>query len=252
MAEISLEDIERARAAIAPYTRHTPIIPAPSLSSDDCNVSMKLEILQDTGTFKLRGATNAILNLSPEEKARGVVAVSTGNHGRGLAHAAKLQGVRAVICMSNLVPHNKLEAIESLGAETRIHGRSQDEAQVEADRLAAEEGMVMLPPFDHPDVIAGQGTVGLEILEDLPDVDSVLVPLSGGGLIAGIAKVMKSASRPIRVIGITMEQGAAMYHSQQAGKPVEVEEKASLADALGGGIGLENRYNLRHGAGLRG
>ena len=121
--------------------------------------------------------------------------------------------MRAVICMSSLVPQNKLEAIQNLGAEIRIEGHSQDEAQVEADRLAAEEGMVMLPPFDHPDVIAGQGTVGLEILEDLPEVDSVLVPLSGGGLIAGIAKVMKSAPRPIRVIGITMEQGAAMFEA---------------------------------------
>jgi threonine dehydratase len=174
-----------------------------------------------------------------------VVAVSTGNHGRGLAYAAKQAGVRAVVCMSNLVPANKVEAIRALGAEIRIVGRSQDEAQAEVDRLVAEQGMTMLPPFDHPDVIAGQGTLGLELIEDLPELETVLVPLSGGGLIAGIALAIKTAKPDARVVGITMRHGAAMYESLAAGRPVEVEEVESLADSLGGGIGQGNRYTFR-------
>jgi threonine dehydratase len=207
-------------------------------------VHLKLEHLQITGSFKLRGATNAILQLSVEQREKGVVGVSTGNHGRGLAFAARQAGVRAIICMSRLVPRNKVEGIEALGAEVRIVGASQDEAQVEVDALVAEHGMTMLPPFDHPDIIAGQGTIGIEILEDLPEVETVIVPLSGGGLIAGIARAVKSASPRIRVIGVTMERGCAMYLSQKAGAPVPVEELPTLADALGGGIGLENQYTF--------
>ena len=146
--------------------------------------------------------------------------------------------------MSRLVPRNKVEGIEALGAEVRIVGASQDEAQDEADRLLAEEGMTMLPPFDHPDIIAGQGTLGLEIIEGLPEVETVIVPLSGGGLIAGVARAIKSAAARIRVVGVTMERGCAMYQSQKAGRPVPVEELPSLADALGGGIGLDNRYTF--------
>ena len=128
------------------------------------------------------GASNAIAMLSSQERSRGVVAASTGNHGRALAHAAKLEGMRAVICMSKLVPENKLDAIRRLGADIRIVGNSQDDAQQEVDRLVAEERLVVLPPFDHPDIIAGQGTLGLEIMEQVPDAAAVLVPLSGGGL----------------------------------------------------------------------
>ena len=204
---------------------------------------LKLEHLQITGSFKLRGALNAVLRLSPEERSRGVVAVSTGNHGRGLAFAAAQAGVRCLVCMSRLVPRNKVAAIEALGAEIRIIGASQDEAQLEADRLVAE-GMTLVPPFDHPDIIAGQGTLGLEIIEDLPEVETLIVPLSGGGLIAGVARAIKSAAARIRVVGVTMERGCAMYRSQKAGRPVPVEELPSLADALGGGIGLDNRYTF--------
>jgi len=182
--------------------------------------------------------------LTPAQAEKGVVAVSTGNHGRGLAHAARQAGVRCVVCMSRLVPRNKVEGIRRLGAEVRIVGESQDDAQVEVDRLVAEDGMTMLPPFDHPDVIAGQGTLGLEVVEDLPEVETVLVPLSGGGLIAGIALAVKAANPRARVIGITMARGAAMYESRRAGKPVQVQEQPSLADALGGGIGLDNRYTF--------
>jgi threonine dehydratase len=241
----TLQDIYRARRRIAGRIRRTPLAPSDTLSRlAGSPVHLKLEHLQTTGSFKLRGATNAILRLSAEQRERGVVGVSTGNHGRGLAFAARQAGVRCIICMSRLVPRNKVEGIEALGAEVRIVGASQDEAQSEVDVLVAEHGMTMLPPFDHPDIIAGQGTLGLEILEDLPEVETVIVPLSGGGLIAGVARAVKSASSRIRMIGVTMERGCAMYQSQKAGHPVPVEELPTLADALGGGIGLENRYTF--------
>lgn len=242
---ITPADIETARARIAGRLRRTPLVPSPSLSEKaGVPVHLKLEQHQITGSFKLRGATNAVLALSDQEKARGVVAVSTGNHGRGLAHAARQAGVRCIVCMSSLVPGNKLDGIKALGAEVRIVGRSQDDAQVEADRLAAEEGMTMLPPFDHADIIAGQGTLGLDILEQLPEVETLLVPLSGGGLISGVACAVKAARPAVRVVGVSMARGAAMYESRKAGKPVFVEELPTLADALGGGIGLDNRFTF--------
>jgi threonine dehydratase len=240
---ITLADIYRARAALTGRARRTPLVPSKALSKD-APVFLKLEHLQTTGSFKLRGATNAVARLDDAQRAAGVVGVSTGNHGRGLAHAAKQAGIRCIICMSELVPQNKVEGIEALGAEVRIVGRSQDDAQVEVDRLVAEEGMTMLPPFDHADVIAGQGTLGLEIVEDLPDLETILVPLSGGGLIAGVALAVKTANPAARVIGVTMARGAAMYESRRAGEPVQVAEEPSLADALGGGIGLDNRYTF--------
>jgi threonine dehydratase len=242
---VTLQDIYRARRAIAGRIRRTPLAVSDSLSrAAGAPVHLKLEHLQITGSFKLRGATNAILALSPEQRGEGVVGVSTGNHGRGLAYAAKQADVRCVICMSRLVPQNKVDAIKALGAEVRIVGASQDDAQLEVDGLVAEQGMTMLPPFDHADVIAGQGTLGLELLEDLPELETCIVPLSGGGLIAGIARAIKSANPRARVVGVTMAQGAAMYQSQKAGRPVEVEETASLADSLGGGIGQDNRYTF--------
>jgi threonine dehydratase len=242
---VTLQDIYRARRAIGGHIRRTPLAISDSLTGAvGAPVHLKLEHLQMTGSFKLRGALNAVGRLPAEHKSRGVVGVSTGNHGRGLALAARQAGVRCVICMSRLVPRNKVDGIEALGAEVRIVGTSQDEAQVEVDRLVAEDGMAMLPPFDHPDIIAGQGTLGLEILEDLPEVETVIVPLSGGGLIAGVACAIKSANAGIRMIGVTMERGCAMYQSQKAGKPVQVEEVPTLADALGGGIGLDNRYTF--------
>src|SRR3546814_9434895 len=131
-----------------------------------------------------------------------------------------------------------------LGGEARIVGLSQDDAQVEVDRLVAEEGMFALPPFDHPDVIAGQGTLGLEMREGLPEAETLLVPLSGGGLIAGIAMAAKTLKPSVRIIGVSMQRGAAMHESLQAGRPVPVEELPTLADSLGGGIGLTNRHNF--------
>ena len=241
--DIGLDDIEAARKRIAPRIVPLHIAPSASLSRRfERDILLAHEYLQTTGAFKLRGALNAVLQLPPTTS--GVTAVSTGNHGRALAYAARQAGVPCVICMSQLVPGNKLEAIRALGAETRIVGKSQDEAEVEARRLVDEEGYTMLPPFEHPHIIAGQGTLGLEILEQVPDVDTVLVQLSGGGLISGIALAIKLQRPSVRMVGISMQRGAAMYASQQAGKPVEVEELPPLADSLGGGIGLDNRLTF--------
>lgn len=240
----SLADIEKARENIAGTVVRTPTVPSLSLTRQaGIPVSLKLEHTQVTGSFKLRGAANALATLSEDARAKGVVAVSTGNHGRAVAHAAKVAGVKAVICLSELVPANKVEAIRALGAEVHITGRSQDEAEKEALRLE-QEGMTFISPFDHKDVIAGQGTLGLEMLEDMPEVENVVVPLSGGGLLSGIALAIKARRPDVRLVGVTMSRGAAMYESLKAGLPVEVEEVESLADSLGGGIGLENRYTF--------
>jgi len=245
MAGLTLGDIYRARQAIAPFVRRTPLVPSDALGArTGGEVHLKLETLQETGAFKLRGATNRILQLSPAERERGVVAVSTGNHARAVGHAARVQGVPAVVCMSSLVPQNKVEAVRATGAEVRIAGRNQDEAEEAAKALATERGLTFVSPFDDPFVIAGQGTIGLELIEDLPALDCVLVPLSGGGLIGSIALALKSATRSIRVVGVSMEHGPAMVESLRAGRPVAVEEAASLADSLGGGIGLDNRHSF--------
>jgi threonine dehydratase len=245
-AVVTLREIEAARTRIAGRVVATPLRPCASLSQKTGHpVFLKLETQQTTGSFKLRGATNAVLCLSEEDRAKGLIAVSTGNHGRAVAHAAREIGVRAVVCMSLLAPSNKVEAIRALGAEVRIVGRSQDEAQIEVERLIREKGLIQIPPFDHRDVIAGQGTIGLEIVEALPGIESVLVPLSGGGLAAGVAAAVKAKQPNARVIGVSMARGAAMQASLAAGRSIEVEEVETLADSLGGGVGLSNQYTFR-------
>ncbi|RWE33299.1 MAG: pyridoxal-phosphate dependent enzyme, partial [Mesorhizobium sp.] len=229
MATVTLGDIRGARERIAGKVERTSIVLSASLSERlGVPVHLKLEHRQTTGSFKLRGASNAVASLDAEEKARGVVAASTGNHGRALAHAAKLEGMRAVICMSRLVPKNKLDEIRRLGAEIRIVGNSQDDAQQEVERLVAEEGLVMLPPFDHPAIIAGQGTLGLEMIEQVPDAALVLVQLSGGGLASGAAAAIKGVSPGTKIIGVSMARGAAMKASLDAGYPMLVEELPTL------------------------
>lgn len=241
---LSLADILAARRRISGIAVQTPLVPSPFLSQvAGAEFLLKLEIAQPIGAFKLRGAANAVFGLPAD--AKGVVCCSTGNHGRGIAYAARAHGIRAVVCMSRLVPEAKVEGIRALGAEIRIVGESQDEAQAESRRLAAEEGLVEISPFDDPAVIAGQGTIGLELLTERPDLETILVPLSGGGLAGGIALAAKRIKPGIRVIGVSMDRGAAMHKSIRAGQPVEVTEVASLADSLGGGIGLDNRYSFR-------
>ena len=240
---VTLADILAARQRIRGIVEATPMVPSPYMSARAGQAFLlKLETAQPIGAFKLRGAVNAVFGLP--EATRGVSCCSTGNHGRGVAYAAAHRGMRAVICMSALVPQAKVEGIRALGAEVRIVGTSQDEAMHESRRLCDAEGLVEISPFDDPLVIAGQGTIGLEMLEARPDLETLLVPLSGGGLAAGVAVAARAIRPGIRVIGITMDRGAAMHASIRAGKPVEVQEFTSLADSLGGGIGLSNRLSF--------
>ncbi|MBN9885799.1 hydroxyectoine utilization dehydratase EutB [Salipiger abyssi] len=239
---VTLEDVTAARAWIRDRVRLTPVKPSAALSAlAGGPVWLKCEHHQETGAFKLRGAANAVARLG---EVAGVTTASTGNHGRALAFAARQAGLPAVICVSRLVPENKRAAITALGAEARVSGASQDEAFDEARRLEREEGFALIPPFDHPDIIAGQGTLGLEILDQLPGAATLAIPLSGGGLLAGVALAAKALRPEIRIIGISMERGAAMAASLSAGHPVEVEEVETLADSLGGGIGRDNRLTF--------
>lgn len=239
---VAIDDIHAARDRIRGMVRVTPVKPSPSLSAlAGGPVWLKCEHRQETGAFKLRGAANAVARLGD---VAGVTTASTGNHGRALAHAARAQGLPAVICVSALVPQNKLDAIAALGAEARVTGDSQDQAFDEARRLQRDEGFALIPPFDHPDVIAGQGTLGLEIIDQIPEAAAIAVPLSGGGLLAGVALAAKTLRPDLRIIGISMERGAAMAASLAAGHPVEVAELETLADSLGGGIGLQNRLTF--------
>ena len=243
---VTLHDVYQARQRIARIAIRTPLIRSPSLSEHiGASVHLKLESVQETGSFKIRGATNKLLSLTADERARGVITVSSGNHGRAVSYVARQLGVDAVVCVSERVPGNKVEAIEQLGAETVVHGESYDEAEAHAFRLQEERGLTWVHPFDDPSVIAGQGTIGLELLEDLPEIDTVVVPLSGGGLISGIALALKSANPAIRVIGVSMDRAPVMFHSLRAGAPIEMEEEETIADALAGGIGLDNRYTFR-------
>ncbi len=242
---MNLQDIYAARNKIYSVVRRTPLRRTDSLSDKiGSNVFYKQEYLQDTGSFKVRGAANLILNLSTEQQKRGVVTYSTGNHGRATAHVARLVGSKAKVCLSHNVPENKKQGIKRSGGELVVYGDSQDQAQEKALDLQEEEGLAVIPPFDNKYIIAGQGTIGLEIMEKLPEVDTVIVPLSGGGLLGGIALAVKSASPECRVIGVSMDRGAAMYESLKAGKPVQVEEVSTLADSLQGGILLDNQYTF--------
>jgi threonine dehydratase len=242
---VTLRDVYRARQRIAGIAVWTPLIESPRLADPvGASVYLKLENVQRTGAFKIRGAANKLQSLSHEERQRGVITVSTGNHGRAVAYAARELGVEAIVCMSTRVPPNKVDGIRRLGAEVVLHGDSYDEAERHAVQLQENRGLTMIPPFDDPYIIAGQGTIGLELLEDLPDIDAAIVPLSGGGLLSGIALALKSADVSIRIIGVSMERAPVMFHSLRVGRPIEMEEVETLADALAGGIGLDNRYTF--------
>ena len=243
---VTLHDVYRARQRITTVVTRTPVIRSSLLTERvGASVYLKAESLQKTGSFKIRGATNKMLGLSTEEKARGVVTVSSGNHGRAVAYIAQQLGINAVICMSMRVPRNKLDAIKRLGAEVVVTGDSYEQAEIHALQLQEERRLTLIDPFDDPLVIAGQGTIGLELLEDMPEIDTAIVPLSGGGLISGIALALKSASPSIRVIGVTMDRAPVMYHSLRAGAPIDMTEEDTIADALVGNIGVNNKYTFR-------
>ncbi len=243
---ITLQDVYSARQRIQGLAYRTPVIESQYLSKImGTEIFLKLENYQVTGSFKIRGAANKIKSLSGIEKKHGVVTVSSGNHGRAVAYVCQKTGSHAVIVLSEAVPQNKRDAIQELGAEMIVHGPTADEAMDYADRLQTQRALTMVHPFDDPFVIAGQGTIGLEIVEDYPQVDTVLVPLSGGGLMGGIALAMKSMNPGIRTIGVSMEKGAAMIESLKAGRIVDIVEEHTLADALAGGLNPDNRYSFK-------
>ena len=242
---LMIADVRTARKRIAGMAVKTPLKSAPELAASDGNqVHLKLENLQTTGAFKIRGAANKILSLSENERERGVITVSSGNHGRAVAYVCGREGIHAKICVPTTVPENKQAAIRGLGAELVLAGANADEAMIIADEIQADEGLTMVHPFDDLDIIAGQGTIGLELLEDLPELDSVIVPLSGGGLMSGIAFAVKTLNPDVHVVGVSMERGPAMVESMRAGRVVDVIEEPTLADALAGGLNRDNRYTL--------
>ena len=212
---VTLSDIQEARHRIDGITVRTPLLP---LEHDGRTLYLKPENLQPIGAFKLRGAYNKIASLSDEERARGVITYSSGNHAQGVAYAARAVGAKAVIVMPRNAPAIKREATAALGAEIVFVGPSGIERQLKAEQLAAEHGYVIIPPYDDEKIIAGQGTAGLEILEDLPDVDLVLVPIGGGGLISGIATAIKSAKPSAKVVGVEPELAADAQASLRAGE----------------------------------
>src|ERR687895_984944 len=227
-------DIEVARRRLQGVALRTPLIPCPR-GEEDRALYFKPESLQPTGAFKLRGAYNKISSLSPEERRRGVVAHSSGNHAQAVAYAARSLGVRAVIVMPQGAARVKLDATAAFGAEIVLVGDDSAERVRRAEELAAEHGYVPVPPYDDETLIAGQGTVGLEILEDLPEVETVLVPVSGGGLISGIAAAIKQSRPNVRVIGVEPELAADARASLKSGKLVELPAEQvgrTIADGL--------------------
>ncbi len=240
-----LGDVFAARKRIGHTVRRTPLVFAEALSERlGVAVWLKLECLQLTGAFKARGAANKLLSLTDEERRRGVIAFSTGNHGRAVAALSRELGIPAVICLSTRVPQYRVTAMRALGAEVVAHGQSQDEAYRKALEIQEERGLTMIAPFDDPFVIAGQGTIALEIMEELPETEQLVIPLSGGGLFAGVAMAAKTIRPGIKAVGVSMAVAPAMIRSLEAGKPVEIPEQDSLADALLGGIGLDNVHTF--------
>ena len=229
----TIERIRDAARVLAPLAARTPMEHSRYLASViGSPVHLKCENLQRTGSYKIRGASYRLSRLSPEERARGVVAASAGNHAQGVAFAARQLGIAATIFMPMGVALPKLEATRDYGANVVLAGDVVDESLAAAKRYAEETGAVFIPPFDHPDVIAGQGTVGLEILEDVPDVDTIVVPIGGGGLISGVASAVKQLAPHVRIIGVQAENAAAYPASLAAGEPRTVKTSPTIADGI--------------------
>ena len=228
---MDLQTIKAARERIAPYTVQTPLIRMANLDAFlGCQVYVKAECMQITGAFKLRGAMNKALSLSEEELKRGIVCASSGNHGKGIAYAAKALGTNATIVMPYTSPKVKVEAIKALGAEV-VQCETSERFDV-AERICAEKGATMVPPYNDEHVMTGQGTAGLEIMEQLPDAAAVVVPVSGGGLIGGVSTAIKSVNSEVKVYGAEPANLPRYSLSLEAGVPQKVEQKPTIADAL--------------------
>jgi threonine dehydratase len=242
---VSLADIEAAREVLAEVIRRTPIEGSRPLSKlVGGPVHLKCENLQRTGSFKLRGAYLRISRLTDAERSRGVVAASAGNHAQGVALAAHLLGTKATVFMPEGAPIPKAQATRAYGAEIRVAGTTLDEALRAATVHAEQTGAVLIHPFDHPDIVAGQGTVGLEILEQVPDVKTVVVAVGGGGLISGIAVAMKSIRPDIKVVGVHAKGAASFPASLEAGRPIPLETMSTIADGIAVGCPGELTFDL--------
>ena len=241
---ITLKDVQIAKERIAPYILHTPLIRVPALDPiAGCQVYLKLDCTQITGSFKLRGALNCMLALSDEERAKGVTAPSSGNHAQALAYAAKMLGCSAKIVMPDNCNPVKLERTRSYGAEVVLVPVK--ERENETKRIVETEGRTLVHAFDDPRVKAGQGTIGLEILEDEPDIDVVIAPLGGGGLISGIAAAVKGIKPNARVYAVENEASARWTNIRKAGKVVVLENLGeTIADGTRGNHGCEESWEM--------
>jgi threonine dehydratase len=230
---VSLGDLEGAARVLAPVAVRTPLLPADAVSAQVGGpVWIKPEMLQRGGAFKFRGAYNFLSHLDPAERARGVIAPSSGNHAQAVALAAKLFGVPATVVMPTTVTAAKRGGAERLGARVVLAGKTTADRMTKAEELVREEGLTLVPPYDHPVIIAGQGTVGLEIAADMPDVDTVLVPVGGGGFSAGVATAIKLRLPNARVIGVEPAGAPKLSRARAAGKPVKLEHSGGIADGL--------------------
>lgn len=232
VAAVTLDEIRAARHRMAGLLHRTPLLSSRTLNAaTGMNLHLKAENFQKTGSFKIRGALNKILTLTDSEKGRGVVTASSGNHGQAVAYAASRSGVAATVVMPVDASRSKVEAARSYGAEVVFHGSTSGERKEKALEIAAELGLTFLHSFDDAAVIAGQGTVGLEILEDLPSADAVVVPIGGGGLISGVATAIKESGSRAKVIGVEPESSNAMYVSLRRGARTRINP-STIADGL--------------------
>jgi threonine dehydratase len=236
-ALVDIAEIEAAARRVRAAARLTPMIearyPVPGdHAHGDGRFFLKCENFQPMGAFKIRGAYNMVSQLSPEELRRGVITYSSGNHGQAVALAAQRVGAKAVIVMPTTAPKVKVEGARGFGAEVTFAGTTSLDRKARAEEMAAERGLTMVPPFDHPMIIAGQGTVGLEILDQCPDVATVVVEVGGGGLSSGVSAAIKQRAPHVRVIGVEPEGAAKMKRSLEAGHPVTLDKVASIADGL--------------------
>lgn len=237
MLSVSFFDIVKAHKDLQGQMTKTPLLRSDALSgAAGADVWLKLECLQKTGSFKVRGALNKIASLSEAELAKGVITASAGNHAQGVAYAASLKGVSALIVVPKTAPETKKAGIKKYGAELIVHGDNYDEAEAHAYQLAEETGRTFVHAFEDDQIIAGQGTVGLEALLEEPDFDTIIVPAGGGGLICGIATAAKAINPAVKVIGIQTHASPPWYYSFREGRLVDVEYSDSLADGLHGGI----------------
>lgn len=228
---LTLDKIYQAAFALKDVARRTDLIFAKNLSKDS-EIYLKTENLQVTGSFKLRGAYYKISRLTDEQKAAGIIACSAGNHAQGVALAASSMGIKSVVCMPDGAPISKVEATKALGAEVRLVPGTYDDAYEEALRLQAETGATFIHPFDDDEVIAGQGTIGIEILEQIDNLDAIIVPIGGGGLISGVAYAVKQLRPEIKVYGVQAERAPGMLKSREAGEPITLDSVSTFADGI--------------------